>query len=247
MKCKPKQMNTLKTILLIIKIITLLSSVYLESIPSEVHKPKNSGQENVRAEFERFLRDHEIQFISPLEKEFRFKRWLENRQEVKKFNYENHGVELKLNDFSIMSKSEFKNTMTNPDFLFMGADGQKHHINLNDPVNQEVIDREIDANNRDLLGMIQDEISDPTLGLSDRAILSKIKEATEKSKINVEEELNSLHNFLNNHQIEHTSEILSYQEKNDLEEYIKLAEDTVDHMIDYHGKKKLYLFLIYLR
>ena len=129
--------------------------------------------------------------------------------------------------------------MTNPDFLFLDKQGHKHHVNVNDPVNEEVIDREIDYSNRELLEIVREDLANPSLGLGQRSRLRSVQEAAEETDFNVKTELRGLHRFLQAHHVHHTSDLLSLNSdywSDGAEEYVQLARDSVDEMLDYHGK-----------
>lgn len=224
------------TLLLCICLILPLKS---HSTQHQHNTANQTKSENVRSQYERFLQEHQIKSISPMEKEYRFRQFIRNKHEVDKFNRDNPDIKLKLNDFALLTKSEFRKSMTNPDFLFLDKQGHKHHVNVNDPVNEEVIDREIDYSNRELLQIVREELANPNLGLGQRSRLKSVQEAAEETDFNVKDELRGLHRFLQTHHVHHNSDLLSLNSSSwsdGAEEYIQLARDTVDEMLDYHGK-----------
>ena len=161
---------------------------------------------SLECQFLDYLKANNIKFISPLEKEYRFKIFKQNLQEIKTFNDSHPNIKLDLNNFGILTKNEFKKSMTNPDFLFTDDKAKKHHINVNDPRNEEVIDSEIIKENEETLKAIKKEVRG-NYKTNPLVLLEWDIEDADKA---VKKELKNIHNFLREHEsnMNNDSEIL---------------------------------------
>jgi hypothetical protein len=142
------------------------------------------------------LEKYDIEFISPLERVYRFRIFKKNLNEIKTFNESHPEIHLDLNDFGLLTRNEFKKSMTNPDFLFVDNDKTKHHVNVNDPRNEEVIDKEIYKENQEVLDAIKNEV----LHSSNSNPLVMLEWDIEDANKAVDQELHKLHNFLKEHE-----------------------------------------------
>ena len=166
----------------------------------------NPSCQTYECRFSDYLRQHDITFLSPLEKTYRFRIFKKNLREIATFNESHPEIHLDLNNFGLLTRKEFKKTMTNPDFLFVDGQGEKHHVNVNDPRNEEVIDKEIYEGNEETLDAIKKEIEQST-NANPLVMLEWDIEDAQKA---VDKELGQLHSFLKEHEsrIEDDTELL---------------------------------------
>ena len=71
-------------------------------------KSASTKQQLIREHFEKFIATHQKQYASPSEKEYRFKVFSQNMEEVIKTNSANLSYKFGVNRFSDLSKEEFK-------------------------------------------------------------------------------------------------------------------------------------------
>ena len=156
--------------------------------------------------FSNYVRENEIHFVSPLEKVYRFRIFKRNLREIESFNQAHPEIKLNLNGFGLLTRNEFKEKMTNPDFLFVDVKGRKHHVNVNDPRNEEVIDEKILQTNNETLKAIQGEIYKKGKANA----LTMLEWDIENADSAVQRELDNIHDFLGQHgmEIEDHTELL---------------------------------------
>lgn len=157
---------------------------------------KCSSCTSYKCQYSEYLKKNDIKLLSPIEKEYRFKIFKSNLQEIETFNDSHPDINLDLNEFGIITKREFKKTMTNSDFLFTDEQGEKHHINVNDPRNQEVIDQQIYNDNEKTLKAIEKEVKTTSKDNPLMLLEWDIKDADKA----VKKELKKVHKFLNEHE-----------------------------------------------
>jgi hypothetical protein len=140
-----------------------------------------------------------------MERTYRFEIFKKNLQEIETFNLSHPDIKLDLNDFGLLTRREFKKTMTNPDFLFLDDTGLKHHVNVNDPRNEEVIAKHTVESNLQTLKAIKRQIAREGGGNALTMLEWDLEEATQK----VDKELNQIHDFLEtHHHIQDDTELL---------------------------------------
>lgn len=154
------------------------------------------GCASYECRFSEYVRQNGVRFVSPLEKVFRFEVFKKNLREVQTFNEAHPEVQLNLNDFGLLTREEFRRSMTNPDFLFVDEAGRRHHVNVNDPRNEEVIDQKILDTNAEALSAIQSEVEHQGKG-NPLLLLEWDIENADKA---VHLEMERLHDFLREHE-----------------------------------------------
>lgn len=155
--------------------------------------------------FSDYLSAHNITLQSPMERTYRFEIFKKNLQEIETFNESHPDIKLDLNDFGLLTRKEFKKTMTNPDFLFLDDGGDKHHVNVNDPRNEEVIAKHTVETNVQTLNAIKRQIAREGGGNALTMLEWDLEEATQE----VDKELNKIHHFLEmHHHIQDDTELL---------------------------------------
>lgn len=159
---------------------------------------------SLECRFSSYLEAHEIKLASPMERAYRFKIFKRNLKEVETFNLSHPEIKLDLNDFGILTRKEFKKTMTNPDFLFLDEQGRKHHVNENDPRNKEVAGEQVVDSNLETLKAIRRQVQRD--GGSNA--LFALEWDLEGANDQVESELDHIHDFLRTHHVRGEGEIL---------------------------------------
>lgn len=143
--------------------------------------------------FSSYIKEHNVRFKSPLEKVYRFRIFQKNLREIETFNKTHPHIKLNFNDFGLLTRKEFKQKMTNPDFLFVDDNGQKRHVNVEDPRNQVIADQNILKTNTEALDAIKTHIAKK--GRANALVMLEwdIKDADAA----IEKELERIHDFLN--------------------------------------------------
>lgn len=182
----------------------LLVLLYLTLAKNAVKNSKLCDSDECR--FSEYVSQNKIQFVSPLEKQYRFKIFTRNLREIETFNEAHPEIKLNLNGFGLLTRKEFKQEMTNPDFLFVDEAGRKHHVNVNDPRNEQVIDQQILNTNNDALKAIHNEIKKN----GNANALTMLEWDIEKADEAIQSELDRIHDFLSQHEskIEDQTELL---------------------------------------
>ena len=156
----------------------------------------NKNCKSYECRFSEYLKNHKITLVSPLERTYRFQIFKKNIQEIETFNLSHPEIKLDLNDFGLLTRREFKKSMTNPDFLFVDEKGKKHHVNVNDPRNEEVIDEKIYKTNKETLEAIKKEVKGKANGNPLVMLEWDLKDANQA----VDAELERIHDFLRKHE-----------------------------------------------
>lgn len=203
----------------------------------------SSANSSLRSKFELYVKENELEFSSPIEKNYRFKIFCNNLSQVNEFNKKNPEVKLDLNEFGLLTKTEFTNKMTNPDFLFFDSEGKKEHVNVNDPYNEYLIDSHIDKENRKLINILDNEIKSNNNQMKKTNWIWKLennlKEADEDAQAEIKQiELFLIDNHLNNKISEKSKKSiennLDFSIDKRKKRYENQAHNTLSHIYENH-------------
>lgn len=176
----------------------VLKRVFLILMLANVGTAFKFNQDSLQL-FQSYLEENNIQLNSPLEKIYRYKIFCQNLKEIRNFNEHTKDVKLSMNEFSLLSKREFRNQVTNPDFLFVDKKGSKSHVNVNDPYNELIIDRYIDQENRKLIKKIDKEVETTDQQMVNSNLLTRVEKDLKGVDQEIEKEVARIDLFLQTH------------------------------------------------